>query len=472
VASLVLAMASKEDVVAAPLLVVLFERAFLLPTWSALRPRLAYYGALFATPLVLVMLVAQGPHNETVGYSTRAGVTAWQWLMTQAGVVVGYLRVSLVPYPLRTVHDTGIVRDFGAAVLPGAIVLGVLAVVVWSWRRHQWFGWLGAMFFLLLAPTSTIMPIVTEVATERRIYLPMLFVLLPVVIGVDRALRAGRVFGVLLAAVVALTFVLLTWQRVPVYADEGRFWEDALAKTDPDSRTAMASLIFSSHGGQLFKRQRFEEAHRYIAKAVECRDPQTNTLLYYAVSLQTHLRQHEECLRRLRELRERAPGNADVIGSIGTSLMRWYFSEPGDASDPRLTEAVERLSAAVQLGPMKAEYWNSLGLALREQGRLEEAEAALRKATEVSTTEPQAFFNRAVLLEQLGRVGEIEPMFARLLAARPGDIATRMKLANIYVNQRNAARVAEMLRQVLAIEPGNAEAMELIRRIGVLKENR
>jgi hypothetical protein len=29
-----------------------------------------------------------------------------------------------------------------------------------------------------------------------------------------------------------------------------------------------------------------------------------------------------------------------------------------------------------------------------------------------------------------------------------------------------------MLRQVLAIEPGNAEAMELIRRIGVLKENR
>src|SRR5207253_709284 len=46
----------------------------------------------------------------------------------------------------------------------------------------------GAWFFLILGPSSSVVPIVTEIAAERRFYLPLLAVVALTVVGVE-ALR-------------------------------------------------------------------------------------------------------------------------------------------------------------------------------------------------------------------------------------------------------------------------------------------
>lgn len=86
-----------------------------MPSWAALRGRLGYYAAIAATWIVLGICLAPGPHNPTVGYATGRPVTAWQWLMTQAFVVVHYLQLSIWPQGLRGVYDSPIVKDFGAS---------------------------------------------------------------------------------------------------------------------------------------------------------------------------------------------------------------------------------------------------------------------------------------------------------------------------------------------------------------------
>ena len=64
------------------------------------------------------------------------------------------------------------------------VALTVVGIV----RRHP-AAFLGAWFFLILAPSSSVLPIVTEVAAEHRMYLP----LAAVIAGGGRGrVRGGR----------------------------------------------------------------------------------------------------------------------------------------------------------------------------------------------------------------------------------------------------------------------------------------
>src|SRR5207253_1658209 len=100
------------------------------------------------------------------------GWTPWSYLRTQAAVVVHYLRLAIVPSPLVFDYGWPQARSL-AEVVPQAACLLALAVltVVALWRRHP-LGFLGAWFFIILAPTSSVLPITTEVASEHRMYLP------------------------------------------------------------------------------------------------------------------------------------------------------------------------------------------------------------------------------------------------------------------------------------------------------------
>ncbi|MBL8727889.1 MAG: tetratricopeptide repeat protein [Planctomycetes bacterium] len=469
VAATALGMASKEDMVAAPVLLVLFERAFLLPDWRALRARVGYHAALAATWLVLGGCLWLGPSNATVGYDTNEKVTAWQWLLTQSGVVLGYLWHALVPYPLRGAYGGGVVRDFGDALLPGAAVLVVLGVTLVCWRRRPWWGWLGALFFLLLAPTSTVMPIVTEIVAERRAYLPMLFVLVAVVLGADRLLStaaaaAHRWLGVVAAGVVLAVLVAVTRQRVQVYATEYGFWADAYAKLDPTLRTPLAAQIFSTHGAMLSDQGRFEAADPLLRTAMECEGPGGTGVAYYAVSLQRRGR-HAEGIDLLRKALAIAPDDAFVAGSLGTVLIGAHLAEGGKAGDPRVREAEDLLRRALATRPRKGSFWNSLGLVLRQTGRFAEAEAAFRRAIEFDPKHTSTFFLRAEMLERIGRAAEIRPMFEDLVAARPRDAALRVRLAQVYDTPADRPVAMRLLQEALRLEPGNREAAALLRQL-------
>ena len=76
------------------------------------RPRASgYYGALFATWLVLAALIVEGPRWRSAGFSS--GVSPITYLLEQPRLIVRYLRLVFAP--------AGLVLDYGE---PATRVLG------------------------------------------------------------------------------------------------------------------------------------------------------------------------------------------------------------------------------------------------------------------------------------------------------------------------------------------------------------
>ena len=82
VVSCALGMASKESMVTAPFLVVMYDRIFVFDSFQeAWRRRSRFYLSLAATWLVLAAVVWSGPRFRSAGFS--AGISVWTYLLNQ-----------------------------------------------------------------------------------------------------------------------------------------------------------------------------------------------------------------------------------------------------------------------------------------------------------------------------------------------------------------------------------------------------
>jgi hypothetical protein len=119
--------------VVAPILVVLYDLVFFsaengatVPLW---RRRWPLYAGLACSWVLMVALVVAFPRGASVGFFLK-GWTPWLYLQTQAGVIVYYLRLVAVPWPLSLDYEWPAAQSF-LAVAPQAVFLAaVLALVV------------------------------------------------------------------------------------------------------------------------------------------------------------------------------------------------------------------------------------------------------------------------------------------------------------------------------------------------------
>jgi len=86
-------MASKESMVTAPLMVLVYDRVFLYPSFgAAFRERRALYIGLAATWAVLAALMLGQPRTS-VGFA--AGVSPWMYFLNQLPMIAHYLWLTL-----------------------------------------------------------------------------------------------------------------------------------------------------------------------------------------------------------------------------------------------------------------------------------------------------------------------------------------------------------------------------------------
>jgi hypothetical protein len=157
-------------------------------------------------------------------------------LLTQAEAIPHYL--ALVLWPRAQVFDYGVTTAAGlGAVWPqGLFLLALAAFAGWALWRNRAVGFLGACFFLLLAPSSSFVPVATQTMAEHRLYLalsvPILLAGLAVA-GVSR--RVPRWAGALVAIVV-VALGLATFARNRVYGSELALWQDTAGKRPENPR--------------------------------------------------------------------------------------------------------------------------------------------------------------------------------------------------------------------------------------------
>ncbi|MFM8891674.1 MAG: tetratricopeptide repeat protein, partial [Planctomycetia bacterium] len=264
VAAAAAAMASKENAVVLPLLILAYGWFFVVPAgdgqgaargWlESLWPRRWYFAALAGTWILIGLQLA----TQRAKYQefTEASHTPLVYALTQPGVILHYLRLVVWPVGQRIDYSVWpVVTSVEQALPAGAVLLTALvATVVGTVARRPW-AWLGVVFFLTLAPTSSIMPI-EAVANEHRMYLALAAVVSGLVLGVVAAAdvvaarrpglppRDPRI-GWAAAAAVIMALVLATQLRNQLYSKVGGIWLDVLAK-DPDNHRAnwmLASIL-------------------------------------------------------------------------------------------------------------------------------------------------------------------------------------------------------------------------------------
>jgi tetratricopeptide (TPR) repeat protein len=203
-------LACKESMATAPLIIALYDRVFLFDSWrAAVRARRFLYAGLAATWILAGVVIAAGPRAAVAGFSS--GVSPWTYLMNQAVIITQYLRLAVWPDSLVIFY--GWPAPLGARdVLPFLVfIIALVLLTVAALRRRPAVGFLGAWFFITLAPASSIVPIATEVGAERRMYLPLMALAVLAVVVVDglwKRVTVRRLVPVPLIAAVAAAAIL------------------------------------------------------------------------------------------------------------------------------------------------------------------------------------------------------------------------------------------------------------------------
>ncbi len=149
-----LGMVTKEVMFTAPLVALLYDSFFVAGSFRrAISERHWLYGCLAATwSLGALMLWLTEFHANTTGF----GVAAFTWqsyVLTQPGVILHYLQSAFWPADLCLDYGWPAVNSIWQVVLPGIVVAALLAATVFGLAKRSPLGFLGACFFLILAPT-------------------------------------------------------------------------------------------------------------------------------------------------------------------------------------------------------------------------------------------------------------------------------------------------------------------------------
>lgn len=398
-----LGMACKEVMVSAPLVVLLYDRTFVSPTWREVwHRRRGLHLCLAATWLLLALLViSTGSRGGTAGFSTEVSVAAYA--ATQFFAVTRYLLLALWPHALVFDYGTRVITDV-AVIFPCAIfVLALVAATCVALRRWPALGFLGVVFFAVLAPSSSVVPIATQTMAEHRMYLPLAVVVLLVVLAAFRWLGRGAYF--VLGGTAAL-LALLTVQRNSDYRSNESLWRDTVAKRPENPR-----------------------AHCSLADALVVADQTDAAIPFY-----------EEALRL-------KPDYAEARVNLGSALLVLG----------RATAAIPQLEAALRLQPTYAKTHHNLANALARSGRAPEAFAHYAEAARLRPDDVTNLCDWGNALQRAGRTADALAHYESAIRLEPKFAMGHNNLANALAETGRLTDAIAHYETALRLEPNYAE---------------
>ena len=438
VVACLLGMATKEVMATAPVMLFLYDRTFVAGNFiGAWRKRRRFYLSLASTWLLLAYLIVRtGARGGTVGFETS--VPWWAYAITQCKAIVLYLRLSVWPHPL--VLDYGLKWGGTPVVLAfDALVVGVLATAtVIGMRQRPALGFLGAWFFVILAPSSSVVPVATELIAEHRMYLPLAAVVVLAVLGVYEVLgkRSAAVFVVL-----GLGLALVTARRNECYRSELALWGDTV-KNVPDNPTAHDYMGQALADAKDFSAAtlEFKEASRLDPRLP---GPRNNLGI---VMLRTG--RVADALANYRELVRIYPDLPNAHANLGRALTR----------AGRIPDAIAEFREALRLQPDKAAWHNELGKILARDGSASEAMTEFEAALRIDPTDADAQNDLGGALLQLDRASESIGHLEMAIRLNPGLADAKMNLGSALVKIGRASEAIAYYREALRLRPDFAAA--------------
>jgi tetratricopeptide (TPR) repeat protein len=497
VAACAAGMASKEVMVTAPLMVLLYDRVFLAVSWKeTFGKRFSVYVAMAFTWGVLFSLAAGNARSMSAGLGF--GMTPWQYASSQFGVVLHYLRLCFWPHPL--ILDYGLEPPTSAAEIapPAVAIVLLLAATAWALWKRPAAGFCGAWFFLTLAPTSSILPI-ADLCFEHRVYLGLAGVAALLVCGVytlgqsvlDRLSaspsrrRLAGIAGLTLVLAATCGFGAATVLRNAEYNDPVAFHINALQYTPDNPRTLVGLGTLYLDRGQLdeaatqfrkaikanpeyppamdnlalvlSKQGKFEEVYALLDSEIaiyrrlgEKRIDLSELAMvhfHYAMLLESQGR-IREALHQYQSALQLAPGNVDMLSEYANALQKAGKTD----------EAVATLNEALRLNGNSSRAHYVLGSILLAKGKTDDALEHLRKSVECDTSSPEAHNRLGEVLLRKGRREEAATEFRRAIELREAFTEAYFNLASLAAMKGDLPAAERQYRRVIELAPKFAPA--------------
>ena len=292
-------MASKEVMVTAPLMVLLYDRLFIAGSFrAALRRRRGYYAALAASWIFLGSLMI---HVRERGVGLTTGVLPLTYALGECRGILKYLTLALLPHPLvfdYGSHPTVLALGTGCYVLGTGccvLALGCLVAATGLALRHRpALGYAACWIFVILAPTSSFVPLAFQPVAEHRMYLPLAGVITLVVLGMYAALGRRAWAAV---ALLAVGLGCLTARRNQDYRSALALWSDTVEKCPGNGRAQNNLGLTLADEGRLREAiPHYEAAVRLDPENAEAHNNLGNALLQSGQKLAA-VAQYREALR-------------------------------------------------------------------------------------------------------------------------------------------------------------------------------
>lgn len=523
----VLGAGTKEIVATAPVLLFLYDRTFVAGSFRrAWAERRGFHLGLAATWVLIAALVAGTGWNRGGTAGFNVGVSFAGYWLTQFQAMTDYLRLSVWPCPLIFDHGTFWANFREAAPYALIVVPVIIATIVALWRWPE-LGFLGAWFWVILAPTSLV-PGTIQMIVEHRMYLPLAAVLTLLVAGVHRTL--GR-RSLVVWSLAAVAFGALTFFRNQTYASDLELWRDTVAKAPANARARYslgiayserkqyalaveqgvaalavddrgfyankAHLVHNKLGHDLAMLGRTQEAeahyreafrldpnyaiaHRNLARLLVQTGRYSEAVDHFEAALRRHFGgaatemelsdalMHEgrmnEAVTHLRIALEDTPRWAPGWNNLGYALLL-------TGNTDRSIAAYEK---AVHLDPRYAGAWVGLGYALITAGRPADAVAPCTEAVKLQPSFADAHNTLGIALAQTGKLAQARTCFERAIQLDGRGADVHNNLGNVLAALGNHADALAQYREAVRLNPDYSPAQrnlgEELRRAGHLTE--
>ncbi len=433
---------SKQIVVTMPLMYLLYVRAFR----DRRELKRAFFGmmpVLIAGVVAGVKLVMSFSGSSHVGFDIK-GISAMDYFYTQMRVILTYLRLIFLPLGQNLDYDYPIYRSLTDLPVLLSLLLNLVMVCVGIYlicrRGEERLAGYGIIwFYVLLAPTSTVVPL-RDVIMEHRVYLAILGIIIVVITGVMSGVRRGWINGrvaVIAGVLVLVVFAYLTHERNRVWQSRLALWQDVVKKSpnkarphnnlgkilldrgqvmeaisefqkaielDPEHKSAYNNL-----GLALMRIGAPGRAEYYFGKALKLDfnypDPHINLGTIYLMR-----KEYDGALAEFRIAAELNPGNPGVLNNLGIT-----HAERGE-----FNLAVSFLKEAIKLNPSYFDAWNNLGKVYLNAGQPSEAVRAFTMALRIRPDLPDTIYNLGRAYVNLGdRAGALQCYQSLLMMRSP-----------------------------------------------------
>lgn len=127
--------------------------------------------------------------------------------------------------------------------------------------------------------------------------------------------------------------------------------------------------------------------------------------------------------------------------------------------------AIADLRAIVQVAPDQPASWFNLGFLLEQEGLLEEAEVAFRRAIELDDRSDRAWYGLSLVLIRQRRFEEAVPALEANTRLQPMSPHGWYQLARVHVDRGRPEEAARVIRHLRGFEP--KVAAQLARETGL-----